>query len=521
MLPGRERIDSVLARFRAVILDLDGVLTRTATLHARAWKETFDAFLAAWPAPPGGSHAPFDADSDYLQHVDGKPRLAGVRDFLTARSIQIEEGDPADPPGAPTLHGLASRKNELFLDLLERHPIETYADTVERLRSWRDAGLRTGLITSSRNGRRILAATGLADEFDVVLDGNDAARLGLAGKPAPDIFLHAAEELGVEPEEAAVFEDALAGVQAASAGRFGLVVGVARADNAAALRTAGADLALPDLRQFHDPRLPGGNEASSVQRLIQSLEGRRLALFLDYDGTLTPIVPRPEDATISDEVRDLLRELAKRVPLAIVSGRDLADVRRMVGVDELTYAGSHGYDVHGPEGLRMQQEQAVERLPELDAAETALQSSLAPIEGVALERKRFAIAVHYRHVAAGDEARVEQAVDRAVAAHPSLRKKGGKKIFELQPDVPWDKGRAVLWLLERLGLTGDEVLPIYIGDDVTDEDAFEALRGRGIGIRVGLPDEPTAAEIVLHDTDEAIAFLRALLDHLSRPEPAA
>ena len=514
-----------MSSFRAVILDLDGVLTRTARLHARAWKTVFDDFLATRQPEQGEDLTPFDIATDYLQHVDGKPRLDGIRDFLASRSIQLPEGDPDDAADAATIRGIGARKNDLFLELLGEEPIEVFDDTLEQLRRWRTAGLGTALITSSRNGRSILEAIGLTSEFDVVIDGNDAADMGLTGKPHPDIFLSAADRLGVDPAAAVVVEDAISGVQAGKAGGFGLVVGVARAGDEDGLAVAGADVTVTDVRELMDPRLPAYPEASPATRLLDALDGRRLALFLDYDGTLTPIVPRPEDATISDDTRTLLRDLSARVPLAIVSGRDLADVRSMVGVEELIYAGSHGFDVHGPGGLMMQQEDAVARLPDLDAAERELRNALAGrkgVEGVQVERKRFAIAIHYRHVAEQDIPAVEASVDAAVAAHPALRRKGGKKIFELQPDVPWDKGRAVLWLLERMGLTGADVHPVYIGDDVTDEDAFEALRERGIGIgvRVGEPEEKSAAEIILPDTGAAIAFLRTLRGRIPAAEDA-
>jgi trehalose-phosphatase len=257
-----------------------------------------------------------------------------------------------------------------------------------------------------------------------------------------------------------------------------------------------------------------GSATDAAARLIDELEARRLVLFFDYDGTLTPIVRRPEDATLPDAMRSLLRELATHVTVGIVSGRDLDDVRSMVALDELYYAGSHGFDVRGPEGVRMQHEEAGKRLPELDAAEAELRDRLESLDGVRVERKGFAVAVHYREVDEADVGKVEAAVDDAIDRHDGLRKKGGKKIFELQPDVPWDKGRAVRWLLEQLELTGPDVLPVYVGDDETDEDAFEILSGDGIGIRVGSPDEPTSADYHLRDPNELERLARELLARL-------
>lgn len=255
----------------------------------------------------------------------------------------------------------------------------------------------------------------------------------------------------------------------------------------------------------------------SIDRIAADLDGRRPALFFDYDGTLTPIARRPEEATLSGEMRALLRDLAKHATVAIVSGRDLSDVRGMVGLGHLYYAGSHGFDIAGPHGVRMQIEGASDYLPELEAAEHELARRLRGIGGAWVERKRFALAVHYRESDERDVGRIERAVDDVRDARPRLRKKEGKKIFELQPDIPWDKGRAVLWLLDRLGLSGPGVLPVYVGDDVTDEDAFLALSGRGLAIRVGSPGERTHAHLHLRDVKELERFGRSLLGRVARP----
>jgi trehalose-phosphatase len=508
--------------YEAVILDLDGVLTRTARQHARAWKAMFDEFLRRRATRHGMDQAPFDIERDYVQYIDGKPRFDGVRSFLASRAIDLPEGTP-DDAAEETVRGLGNRKNEIFLDLLHREPVETFPDAVEQVHRWREQGFRLALITSSRNGRRILAAVGLAGLFDVTVDGVDAERLGMPGKPAPDVFLYAARELGVEPHAAIVVEDAIAGVVAARAGGFGLVVGVAR-NGGDELDAAGADIVVTDLREVkvaHEPgmgdrRTRPDHALEQIERIAARLEARRLALFFDYDGTLTPIVRRPEDATLSDEMRSLLRELASRVVVGIISGRDLADVRRMVALDMLYYAGSHGFDVTGPDGMRMQQPDALDHLPDLEAAGRELSDRLQGIGGAWVERKRFAIAVHYREADSEDVPTIEAAVDAVRDSRPRLRKKGGKKIYELQPDVAWDKGRAVRWLLETLGLTGADVLPVYVGDDATDEDAFEALVGDGIGIRVGSPDEPTRAHFFVRTTDELSRFGRELLTRLGR-----
>ncbi|MEF8795345.1 MAG: beta-phosphoglucomutase family hydrolase [Salinivenus sp.] len=236
---------------QAAILDLDGVVTETARLHARAWRDMFDAVLDERGEREGEDQSPFGVD-DYDQYVDGKPRYDGVRSFLEARGIDLPEGAPDDPPDAVTIHGLGNRKNERFHELLEQHGVEVYDDAIEQIRRWRTRGLGVAVVSSSKNCKTILERAGLLDLFDARVDGVVAERLGLDGKPAPDIFLEAADRLGVEPERAAVFEDARAGVEAGRAGGFGLVVGVSRNGNDEALRAHGADVVVHDLREVED-----------------------------------------------------------------------------------------------------------------------------------------------------------------------------------------------------------------------------------------------------------------------------
>src|SRR5215216_2705929 len=226
-----------------------------------------------------------------------------------------------------------------------------------------------------------------------------------------------------------------------------------------------------------------------VQEIARN--GHRLAVFLDYDGTLTPIVNHPQDAWLSDSMRQTLSSLVARVPVAILSGRDLDDVRGRVHVDGIIYAGSHGFDIAGGGGLR--RELGAAYLPVLDEAETELREALDEIPGAQLERKHFSAAAHYRNVNENDAFRVAQAVDAVAARHCQLRKIQGKKVYELLPDIDWNKGKAMLWLLETLGFKGANAQAIYIGDDRTDEDAFCALGKRGVGIIVSERPSVTAA----------------------------
>jgi beta-phosphoglucomutase family hydrolase len=231
---------------RAGLFDLDGVLTRTATVHAAAWTEMFDDFLRRRAEETGEPFMPFDRHADYERFVDGRKRTDGVRSFLASRGISLPEGAPDDPPAAATIHGLGNRKNELVLAKLSAG-VEVYPGSVRYVEAMRDAGLDRAVVSSSANTQAVLRVTGLTGLFEVVVDGVVAEREGLAGKPAPDMFLFAARALGVAPAEAAVFEDALAGVEAGRAGGFGFVVGVDRTGQAEELLRHGADIVVADL----------------------------------------------------------------------------------------------------------------------------------------------------------------------------------------------------------------------------------------------------------------------------------
>ena len=234
---------------RACLFDLDGVLTQTALLHAAAWKDVFDAFLRSRADTTGVAFEPFDP-MDYAEYVDGKLRYDGVRSFLSSRGIDLPEGDPGDSPDAATVCGLGNRKNELVVTLIRRRGVEIYEGSVQYVRAAREAGIRRAVVSASKNCHDILLAAGIDDLFEEVIDGTVAERMHLRGKPAPDTFLAASEVLGVLPADAAVFEDALAGVEAGRAGGFGFVVGVNRSDQATALLEHGADVVVSDLTEL-------------------------------------------------------------------------------------------------------------------------------------------------------------------------------------------------------------------------------------------------------------------------------
>ncbi|MET8438126.1 beta-phosphoglucomutase family hydrolase [Streptomyces sp900116325] len=235
----------------ACLFDLDGVLTKTAVVHAAAWKEAFDDFLRQ---RQGLAFRPFDTLADYEQYVDGRPRTDGVRVFLASRGIVLPEGKGDDPPELETVHGLGNRKNAFLLEKIRTQGVEPYSGSVRYVDAVRAAGLATAVVSSSANCREILTSAGIADRFDVRIDGVVATERGLPGKPHPDTFLEAAHDLGCTPHAAAVFEDALAGMDAGRAGDFGAVVGVDRVGQADALREHGADIVVKDLSELLEGR---------------------------------------------------------------------------------------------------------------------------------------------------------------------------------------------------------------------------------------------------------------------------
>jgi trehalose 6-phosphate phosphatase len=259
------------------------------------------------------------------------------------------------------------------------------------------------------------------------------------------------------------------------------------------------------------------NPLIDTESFARRLAGRKPAVFLDYDGTLTPIVDRPEDAVISASMREAVRGLARRCVVCVVSGRDRPVVQQLMGVDSLIVAGSHGFDIWSPSGGSIQKDMGADFADLLEEIKPRLHEAMDPIEGALVEPKKASVAAHYRLVAEGERHKVKDVVDAILADHPDeLKVTPGKMVFEIQPKIDWHKGKAVLYLLEALDLDRDDILPIYLGDDHTDEHAFEALQGRGVGIFVGRADDPevgartTFADFILDSVEEVERFLGSL-----------
>ena len=256
------------------------------------------------------------------------------------------------------------------------------------------------------------------------------------------------------------------------------------------------------------PTLPDATD--HLDEIIDQLTRGTPVVLLDFDGTLAPIVDRPGEAAIPDATRRVVERLAARLPVAVISGRDLEDVRGRVALEEIAYSGSHGFEIQLPEDTAASVDKGTAHLELLDEAERQLRDRLGDLEGVEIERKRYGIAVHYRRASRQDADRTERLVDAILDRVGGLAKTHGKKVFDLRPDLDWDKGDAVEWLLDRLPV--DDPTAVYLGDDVTDEDAFEVLRDRGVGIVVGERAGESAARYRLEDAHEVRAFLAGLAD---------
>ncbi len=534
--------------FHTVIFDLDGVVTQTATIHARSWKIVFDDYLRLRAKRNGEPFQEFTYQDDYLTYVDGKPRYKGVQNFLASRNIHLPFGDPADPPDKETICGIGNKKNQLFDKLLQEEGAEVFESTIALIKDLKNNGIRVGVASSSKNCRAVLKSVQLEDLFETIVDGIVSQELNLKGKPEGDIFLTAAKNLGSFPEDSVVVEDAASGVEAGRNGGFGLVLGVARENNEKELTKYGADLVVSDLAEininlindwflrkpksfflcfdnltqappiFRPEHLRGENIYLNpfYQRTGKSViaDNPKLTFFLDYDGTLTPIVASPELAILAPDMKRIVENLAEIHTVAIVSGRLREDVQNLVGIKGIFYAGSHGFDIEGPGGFKMIHKAAEKTIPLISAIIEQLKERLGHINGILIEEKKFSVAVHYRKVLnITDLQFIEKVVKEMVQEHNEMRILLGKKVFEILPNIDWDKGKAVKWIMNALNIPWQPTTVFYLGDDTTDEYAFRTVITRGTALIVS--DDPeiiSTADFQLQSTVEVKEFFEQVME---------
>jgi len=519
--------------FKSVIFDLDGVVTKTALVHAAAWKEAFDEYLRLREERDKEPFREFTHQNDYLPYVDGKPRYKGVKSFLESRGINIPYGEPTDSPDTETICGIGNKKNAKFCQVLRAKEVEVYPSTIELIKSLEAAGVKIGVASSSKNCKEILEAAKIENFFKTRVDGIVSVEMGLKGKPEGDIFVTAAFNLGTIPAESIVVEDASSGVAAGRNGGFGLVIGLARENNRKELFENGADIVVTDLSEislelieqwFHkkprDLLQNWDEESKEVESIINPFylrsgkshlfSGKKIAFFLDYDGTLTPIVSRPELAVISSQMQDIVKRLSQRYTTAIVSGRMREDVEKLVGIPGLIYAGSHGFDIKGPQ-VSMVQPQAKETIPLVSKIIERLKKELSSLKGVIVEEKKFSVAVHYRLADQREVPGIKTLVQELIQENKSLRFMKGKKVFEILPAIDWNKGKAVKWVMNTLGIDWEDFSVVYIGDDTTDEDAFRVISTRGTSILVSDKSKVSAADFVLSSPKEVKELFERVL----------
>ncbi|MCK4874651.1 MAG: trehalose-phosphatase, partial [Sulfurimonas sp.] len=500
--------------YDAVIFDLDGVITQTQKTHAQAWKKTFDNFLKKRAGD--GVFIPFDISKDYNNYVDGKPRDSGTRSFLASRDIKLSQGRSDDTKDIESITALGNIKNSYYLELISQG-VKTYKSSIELLLKLNNFGFLTAIVSSSKNCTFILQSVNIDSYFNTIVDGLDLQNLELKGKPEPDLFLEAAKRLNINPGRAIVIEDAVAGVSAGKKGAFGKVIGVNRGRQSKQLMKAGADLVVKDLQEIDietkTTKLPSA--LKSFKKIENQFKDKEIVLFLDYDGTVTPIVSHPKDAHLCTEMKNILIKLSNQCTLAVISGRGLNDIKSRVGIKGIYYSGSHGYEIEGP-GIKMEYKPALKFVETFDALEIELTKLLAGVDGALVERKKFSIALHYRNVSSSEVDLVKKAADNAVIKYPKIRKSYGKKVYELQPDLQWDKGRAIEWLTDALHIKKKESKIFYIGDDITDEDAFRAIKTYGIGVLVGSQARTTGAQYKLKNTDQTLRFLEILSSSIEK-----
>jgi alpha,alpha-trehalase len=401
--------------------------------------------------------------------------------------------------------------------------VEVYASTIAFICALCEIDKRTAVVTSKRNCQAVLEATGMADLFDERVGGSDLRRLGLTARLTPGMFAEACSRLGCEPARSIGVVDLRTGVQAAKTAGLGFVIGVNHARRMRDPFSHGADMVVEDLADLHliigpADRHYAGPLCSALDGLAQIIPSgaQEMALFLDYDSILSRFASHPGDVRLTHSMRTVLQRLSGLCELAVISDLDLTDVRERIGIKAICYAGSQGFEIAGPLGVRATYREVIDYLPALKQAERSLRDGLQAVEGCVVERKRFSLLIHTCQLSAADLTEVERFVEQVHTEHPRLRLSRGELRFELQPALAWDKGKALRWLMQSLDMDPVRFVPIYLGDGVNDEAAFREVTEDGVGILVGSRVQSTRATYRLADSAALESFLERLADLLER-----
>lgn len=484
--------------YKAMILDMDGVVTNTREMHFDAWKISIDQFLSEH-----GDKTLFEK-KDYAKYVDGKTREEGIFSFMQSRKINLS---------SESIKALGIKKNQLYLKKLREIGPEVFEDSVKAIKSWKDQGIPVAIISSSRNCSEVLEKAGIKNLFDAQIDSVTAEKSHLKSKPEADYFVEAARLLGESPEDCAIVEDSLAGIKAGNEAHFKGVIGMSRKGQtpASLLYAEGATLVVDSLGEITNAQ----NAIEDWHSIRQKIGEREVALFIDYDGTLSKIVSDPSKAEASPALLAILKECSLSLKIAIVSGRDRLDVKQRVNLENIFYAGCHGFDISGPGGFHFIVEEALPILPEILAARQLLEGFKKDFSGILIEDKKFFIAVHYRNVSEEDQTKVKEKVREVANRFENLAIREGKKVIELAPKLDWDKGSAIRKLSTVLEINPEQTVSIYLGDDLTDEDAFREINvTNGIGIKIDQGQQKnTAADYLLKDPLEVKEFLNLIKKH--------
>ena len=496
-------------KYNGAIFELDGVLINTTEIHAKAWKQMFDIYNQRRKEKGQEPFEEFREVEDTPFHMKDKHHYDGVESFLKSKGIEIPYGTPADDEESETICGLGNLKNEYYRSFLKEADVSIIPENVKKAREWKYRGLKIGVVTSVKSSKAVKEIPGLEDLFDVCIDSEEQP-----GRDVSQMMLNAARKMEIDPQKIVVIDESLSGIEAARKCGFNLVIGINDGDNKDNLLENGADIVLPSLEEFdlfseEDYRkkyLPSAID--NMDKIIADIRNNKTLICLDYDGTLTPIISDYKNALLSEEMHATLKSASEDVPVAVVSGRDISFIKEKVNLDNVFYAGSHGYQIEGPDGFEYKLKESSEILPHLNDAERDLKKRTKLIKGVEIERKEYAIAIHYRHVHKDDIEYLENVVSDILQEYPRLKRGGGKKIIELKPNIDWHKGKAMNVLREAI-TPGEDSMVIYVGDDETDEDAFKAIK-KGYGIYVGHPGQETAASYYFRDVEEVGVFLGRL-----------